>query len=164
MSHARYVLIASLALVLSACGIGSNEPDVPNIEDAEFDASLNVDLSAMTQTDSGLYYRDLEDGSGAEAEAGDTVAVRYSGWLIDGTQFDSNVDNDESFLFVLGTGGVIPGFEQGATGMQEGGERQIIIPPELGYGSQGSGPIPPNSILVFNIELEEIVVEEESEE
>ncbi|MCY4398351.1 MAG: FKBP-type peptidyl-prolyl cis-trans isomerase [Gemmatimonadetes bacterium] len=118
------------------------------IEDAEFAASLGINLAAMTRTSSGLYYQDIETGEGEPATGGNAVEVAYTGWLSDGTQFDSG-----SFTFSLGAGDVVPGFDEGVQGMRVGGVRRIIIPPALGYGSQGRGAIPPNSILVFRIEL-----------
>ena len=118
------------------------------IEDTEFAASLGINLAAMTRTSSGLYYQDLETGEGEPATGGDAVEVAYTGWLSDGTQFDSG-----SFTFNLGTGQVVPGFDEGVQGMRVGGVRRIIIPPALGYGSQARGAIPPDSILVFRIEV-----------
>lgn len=152
----RLLPVLAFFLVLAACNSDPNEPDVPRIEDTDFDPSLDVDLSAMTETPSGLYYRDLEEGSGAEATTGSEVSVRYTGWLPDGRQFDSNEEAEDPFTFQLGTGSVIPGFDEGVTGMRVGGSRQVIIPPELGYGNQPVGAIPPNSILVFTIQLEDV--------
>lgn len=143
---------AILALFLAACG-GSTEPSGQSIESTQFAASLNVNLSAMTKTATGLYYRDLTAGTGTTAAAGKTAKVHYQGFLPNGTKFDQNLAPSTPFSFLLGSGQVIPGFDQGVTGMKTGGVRQLIIPPSLGYGSRGSGSIPPNSILVFTIEL-----------
>lgn len=118
------------------------------IEDADFAASLGINLANMTRTASGLYYEDIEVGEGAPAVAGDDVRVGYSGRLTDGTEFDSG-----QFPFRLGAGQVVPGFDEGVSGMRVDGIRRIIIPPELGYGSRGSGPVPPNAILIFRITL-----------
>ncbi len=118
------------------------------IEDAEFAASLGIDLANMTRTASGLYYEDIEVGTGEPAAAGDDVRVGYSGRLTDGTLFDSG-----QFPFRLGAGQVVPGFDEGVTGMRVDGIRLIIIPPALGYGSRGSGPVPANAILIFRITL-----------
>lgn len=103
---------------------------------------------------------DLRVGTGAEATAGRAVSVHYTGWLFDperpeqkGTQFDSSISRGQPFVFTLGTGGVIRGWDQGVPGMRVGGQRRLIIPPALGYGASGSGPIPPNATLVFDIEL-----------
>ena len=121
------------------------------IEDANFAASLGVHLANMTRTASGLYYEDIEVGDGESATAGNDVRVGYSGRLSDGTQFDSG-----QFPFRLGAGQVVAGFDEGVTGMRVGGIRRILIPPALGYGNRGSGPVPPGAILIFRIELQSI--------
>ena len=118
------------------------------IEDAEFAASLGINLANMTKTATGLYYEDIEVGEGEPAVAGNDVRVGYSGRLSDGTLFDSG-----QFPFRLGAGQVVAGFDEGVTGMRVDGIRLIIIPPALGYGSRGSGPVPPNSILIFRSTL-----------
>lgn len=118
------------------------------IEEVEFAPSLGINLASMTRTSSGLYYEDIAMGSGDPAAAGNEVEVAYTGWLTDGTTFDSG-----AFSFVLGAGQVVRGFDEGVTGMRVGGVRRIIIPPALGYGSRGSGPVPPDSIMIFRIEV-----------
>ena len=108
-------------------------------------------------TESGLKYYDFEVGDGAEATAGQSVAVHYTGWLSDGTKFDSSLDRGQPFVFLLGASQVIPGWDEGVAGMKVGGQRQLLIPPDLGYGEQGAGGvIPPNATLVFEVELVEI--------
>ncbi|MBV8199395.1 MAG: FKBP-type peptidyl-prolyl cis-trans isomerase [Acidobacteria bacterium] len=105
-------------------------------------------------TPSGLKYVDQKVGTGAEAKAGDTVEVHYTGWLLDGTKFDSSRDNNRPFRFKLGAGQVIKGWDEGVAGMKVGGKRKLTIPPELGYGRQGAGSvIPPGATLVFEVEL-----------
>jgi peptidylprolyl isomerase len=106
----------------------------------------------------GLMYKDLKVGKGAEAAAGQTVDVQYTGVLFkDGTKFDASWDHGgQPFSFALGQGMVIPGWDQGVAGMKKGGRRLLVIPPDLGYGPQGSGPIPPDSTLVFVVDLEAI--------
>lgn len=92
-------------------------------------------------------------GTGAEAKAGSTVTVQYTGTLTDGKKFDSSYDRKQPFTFKIGSGEVIKGWDQGVTGMKEGGKRKLTIPPELGYGNQANGAIPANSTLLFEIEL-----------
>lgn len=105
-------------------------------------------------TDSGLKYEDQVEGEGAEAAAGQKVTVHYTGWLTDGTKFDSSKDRNDPFVFPLGAGRVIRGWDEGVQGMKVGGTRKLTIPAHLGYGSQGAGGvIPPNATLVFEVEL-----------
>ena len=114
-------------------------------------------MSKIT-TASGLRYENIVDGQGAEAKGrGQTVIVHYTGWLEDGTKFDSSVDRDEPFSFPLCVGYVIRGWDEGVVGMKIGGKRKLTVPPELGYGDKGAGNIiPPDATLVFEIELIEI--------
>jgi FKBP-type peptidyl-prolyl cis-trans isomerase FkpA len=115
----------------------------------------------MPTTASGLQYEDTTAGSGAEASAGARVRVHYTGWLHDpaaaqqrGRKFDSSKDRGDPFVFVLGAGHVIRGWDEGVQGMKVGGTRVLTIPAELGYGARGAGGvIPPNATLVFEVEL-----------
>ena len=103
---------------------------------------------------SGLVYEDLVVGEGQVAEAGQTATVHYTGWLTDGTKFDSSLDRGDPFQFALGAGQVIRGWDEGVQGMRIGGKRKLTIPSDLGYGSRGAGGvIPPNATLVFEVEL-----------
>jgi FKBP-type peptidyl-prolyl cis-trans isomerase FkpA len=109
-------------------------------------------------TPSGLVIEDLIAGTGEPATAGQTVSVHYTGWLTNGTQFDSSKDRGDPFEFALGARHVIAGWDEGVQGMQVGGTRKLTIPPELGYGARGAGGvIPPNATLVFEVELLEIL-------
>ncbi len=145
-------LITLLALALSAaCARGEPAPAVP-IESTTFAPSLGVDLSKSTKLPSGLYYRDVAEGSGATLAAGQTVGMRYTGSFVDGKVFDSNPAPKPAFSFRLGGGQVIKGWDEGLVGMKVGGRRQLVIPPEMAYGPNDYGPIPGNSVLVFDVE------------
>ena len=109
-------------------------------------------------TPSGLKYTDLVVGSGAEAKSGQTAVVHYTGWLMDGKKFDSSKDRGQPFSFPIGQRRVIRGWDEGVAGMKVGGKRELVIPPDLGYGAQGAGQglIPPNATLKFEVELLEV--------
>ncbi len=112
----------------------------------------------MNTTPSGLQYNDTITGTGAVAQAGQRVTVHYTGWLyqngVAGAKFDSSKDRNDPFVFPLGAGHVIKGWDEGVQGMAVGGTRQLVIPPELGYGARGAGGvIPPNATLLFEVEL-----------
>jgi FKBP-type peptidyl-prolyl cis-trans isomerase FkpA len=109
---------------------------------------------AEVTTASGLKYQDIKEGTGDVASAGKSVSVHYTGWLTNGTKFDSSKDRGRPFEFPLGGGRVIRGWDEGVQGMKVGGVRKLTIPPELGYGARGAGGvIPPNATLVFEVEL-----------
>ena len=117
--------------------------------------------SAPVPTITELQGQDLRVGTGsAEVVQGDTITVHYTGYFLDGTQFDTSRDNGQPFTFTVGAGQVIPGFDRGVVGMKVSGERRIFIPADLAYGAQGAGAIPPNTPLAFDIELLNIEIEE----
>lgn len=146
---ARFLRTALLLLVpLTFVACLDDSPFVPKIEDTNFAPELGVDLAASTETASGLYYRDVVVGDGEEVPATGAVAVvvSYSLYLRTGQHIQTGVYNspiEDS----------IDGFEEGIRGMRVGGQRQVIIPPHLGYGATRIGDIPPNSILVYDVEL-----------
>lgn len=144
--------IAAFLLVLAHA-----TPQVAFAERKMGDASQNHE----TTTASGLRYRDNKRGDGAEATPGKRVSVHYTGWLNDngkqGKKFDSSRDRNQPFEFNLGAHQVIQGWDEGVAGMKVGGSRTLFIPPELGYGARGAGGvIPPNSSLIFDVELLEV--------
>ncbi len=147
MIRIRLASVFALSLLFSACSADSL-PTGPDIASATFATALGVNIPASTKTATGLYYRDIAAGSGATVVSGQKLVVRYTGWLINGTQFDSN---QTGFPFTIGTGAVISGWDQGIVGMKVGGTRQLIIPPALAYGATANGTIPGYSILVFNV-------------
>lgn len=166
LREARRVVGIVLAGLVGVAGCGNsgtdgsgNGSDVSfDMEAVDFAPETNVVLDRMERRPSGLYVEDLREGEGAVAAAGNRVAVHYTGWLPDGTQFDSSRDSAEPFQFTLGAGQVIRGWDEGVAGMREGGERRLVVPPELAYGSQGAGGvIPPDSPLVFEVELVEVL-------
>lgn len=121
-------------------------PFVPDITTTSFAPALGVDIANSVRTANGVYYRDILVGGGAEVPTASSVVVtnNYEGYLRNGTRFDEG-----SFNFTTGIGEVVAGYDEGVRGMRVGGQRQLIIPPALGYGSQRNGSIPGNSILVF---------------
>jgi len=119
------------------------------------DMEVSEEDSLITNMENieGLQIEDLVVGEGKEVLNGNAVSVHYTGWLLDGTKFDSSVDRGQPFAFLIGEGSVIAGWDKGLLGMKVGGKRILIIAPELGYGSVDKGIIPPNSTLKFEIEL-----------
>ncbi|MGE3267228.1 MAG: FKBP-type peptidyl-prolyl cis-trans isomerase [Chloroflexota bacterium] len=115
------------------------------------------DGGSEVTTASGLKYTDVKVGTGAEAKPGQQVVVHYTGTLTNGSKFDSSKDRNQPFVFPLGAGRVIKGWDEGVAGMKVGGVRKLTIPPALGYGAQGAGGvIPPNATLLFDVELLEV--------
>jgi peptidylprolyl isomerase len=116
-------------------------------------ATAGADMNNVTTTADGLQMQDLTVGTGQEAKSGDTVTVNYLGTLENGTKFDSSYDRNQPFTTQIGVGQVIKGWDEGIVGMKIGGKRKLIIPAALGYGDQAAGSIPPNSTLIFEVEL-----------
>lgn len=156
----RLALLTLAALITTGCSMdrfrserADRMPVAGAPEQLRYASDLQVDLAAMTRTGSGLYYRDLVPGSGEAVRAGDRVRVAYRGWLANGQLFDQSGPG-QPYALVLGAHQVIPGWEEGLTGMRAGGRRQLVIPPALAYGdvSPGAG-IPANATLIFEVEL-----------
>jgi FKBP-type peptidyl-prolyl cis-trans isomerase FkpA len=116
-------------------------------------ASLGVDIAKMTKISDQLFFQDIVAGTGASAARGSTITANYTGWLANGTQFDSNAGGAPIGPLVLGQGQVIAGWDIGISGMKVGGTRRLVIGSTLGYGAGGSGKIPPNATLVFDVQL-----------
>jgi len=167
------VLVVVLTVGLTACGSENTESSSTASSSTESTAAPSsasasdaapaggptpVADTAFTTSQSGLKIHDFRTGDGAEATEGDRVTVHYTGWLAsDSTKFDSSRDRGEPFQFNLGAGEVIQGWDQGVQGMNVGGTRQLVIPPDLGYGARGAGgAIPPNATLIFEVELLEV--------
>jgi FKBP-type peptidyl-prolyl cis-trans isomerase FkpA len=161
-------ILAVVALMATACGAGSPSASTtvaPTDSAASSTSAAGAGSSTAaestgstaggtTQSATKLEIKDLVVGKGATAKTGDPVTVDYTGWLMDGTKFDSSIDRNQPFAFTIGAGRVIEGWDKGVAGMKVGGTRQLIIPPAMGYGAQGAGGvIPPNATLKFEIKL-----------
>ena len=142
-------LVVAGTMALAACGDDGFGPEPRNVV---FAASLGIDLDAMTETPSGLFIKDDIEGTGDPVALLDTVSLTYTGWLVNGEEFDSGM-----FPATLGETALIPGFTEGIVGMRVGGTRTIVIPADLAYGSAGQGSIPGNAVLGFEIMLTSIV-------
>ena len=158
LSRFPWRLLASAALVVACKEAPPPTPAVSgNPGQLAFAPALNVKLDSTELRPSGLYVHDLVVGTGQVADSMSTVEVWYTGWLADGTKFDSNRERGESFAFTVGIGQVIAGWDEGLRGMKVGGKRQLVIPPKLGYGDIGSAPVIPRmATLVFEVELVKI--------
>jgi peptidylprolyl isomerase len=156
------LLTIAVCLALAVAGCGSSSSDSSSTTGGETTAAANKTKPDVTVPKGAppkkLVVREIEEGSGEEAVAGDEVTVQYVGVdYKDGKEFDSSWSRDEPFTFTLGEGQVIPGWDQGVAGMKVGGRRELIIPPELAYGKTGQPPtIGPNETLVFVIDLLEV--------
>lgn len=151
----RFMMLSSLLLLLGCGGDSSSGANSGDPTQVTYAPELGVDLNAMERRDSGLYVQDVQVGTGDTSTAGRKVTVNYTGWLPNGTKFDSSKNAGRNpFSFTPGAGTVIDGWEEGIPGMKVGGVRRLVIPASLGYGAQGAGAsVPPNSVLVFDVEL-----------
>ncbi len=149
-SRRNWILVLLLVALATFAACGDEDAGG---DDAAGDGDCTTE---SVETEEGLVYKDVECGDGAEPASGDTISVHYTGRLEDGTEFDSS-EGGEPIQFVLGAGQVIQGWDLGFEGMKVGGKRELTIPPDLGYGEQGSPPtIPPNSTLIFDVELVDV--------
>lgn len=158
MKPASFLLATALATLFSVTGCQADSKTTPQSQ------SKLQDQNSMSETITTLIKKDTTVGQGREAEAGFNVTVHYTGWLYDpkqtdgkGSKFDSSLDRRDPFMFYLGGGQVIRGWDEGVVGMKVGGKRTLIIPPDYGYGARGAGGvIPPNATLIFDVELLDI--------
>lgn len=163
MKTKKRFLAVALALSAMACSGKTEEGTTPSDAAATPQGTAAAPAGGpdtfalptdLQTTPSGLQYAIDQPGTGAQPQPGQTVAVHYTGWLTDGTKFDSSRDRGEAFLFAIGQGEVIAGWDEGVAAMKVGEKRTLVIPPALGYGEQGAGgAIPPNATLVFKVEL-----------
>lgn len=144
------VTIGVMAIAACAPAAPSEHPSNPTMDN--YASSLGIDVSQFEKRSDHILYHDVVVGTGAEAKPGNTVRVTYTGWLPDGEEFDSNV-GDAPFQFALGAGQVVQGWDEGLVGMRAGGKRRLLVGSEAGYGREGNGPIPPNSSMVFEVEM-----------
>lgn len=147
----RFATLA-LAVTLVACGGDSTAPQGSDPATETFASSLGVNIASMTKLSDALYVQDQVVGTGATVANGQTLTVIYTGWLTNGTQFDSDVGK-QAFQFPLGVHQVISGWDQGLVGMRVGGKRLLVIGSALGYGTGGNVGIPPNATLVFVVQV-----------
>lgn len=152
-------LALGTALAAGGCGAGGSgaasasapTPVASDVERTTFAPSLGVHLESMSRRPSGLYVQDLATGTGAVVTRGRTAVVRYTGWLPTGEEFDSG-----EVSVSVGSRQTIPAWEEALLGMRVGGKRRIVTPPNLAYGSAGAGKIPPNAVLVFEMEVTDV--------
>ncbi|NJD10763.1 MAG: FKBP-type peptidyl-prolyl cis-trans isomerase [Gemmatimonadetes bacterium] len=164
VTNRMWLAAAALALAATACGGDGAEKAQPAEEQAPalprdavtietYADSLNVDLAKMQRTETGLYVLDIKEGEGAPVQAGQTVTMEYTGWLPNGRRFDTS-EGKQPYVFTVGRGEAIKGWDQGVLGMKAGGQRRLIVPPRLAYGDEGfGGYIPPSAVLVFDLVL-----------
>lgn len=151
MRLTKTFLILLTSFLIVSCDSNDPEPEV------ELPDPRQVSEADFTELENGLKVFDFETGTGLAPATGQIVTVHYTGWLENGQFFDSSVTRQTPFQFLFDVGQVIPGWDQGLAGMMVGGDRQLVIPPELAYGARGSGnAIPPNATLIFEVQLLDI--------
>lgn len=155
----RVLVAAGVAAVVALSGCGSLVP-VSTLTPCSTPGPVSQADSfkeqvPLTATSDGLQYGDFRLGCGAEVRSGEQVGIEYTGWLSNGTKFDSSRDTGrQKFTFALGAGQVLPGVEEGVKGMRVGGKRRLVVPPALAFGAQGVSPvIPPNATVIFDVEV-----------
>ena len=150
----RKLYFAVTLVSLLACRKADTSAQVSGSpETVTYAKELDVHLDHMTKQPSGLYVLDIKEGTGPGIAAGQTAQVHYTGWLVNGKQFDSSVGG-APYEFPVGRGRVIAGWDEGVEGMKKGGKRRLVVPPDLGYGAAGTGGvIPPGATLIFDVEL-----------
>jgi FKBP-type peptidyl-prolyl cis-trans isomerase len=156
LNRQKLVLLSIIFAVLGfTFGCGNSEKSSTSSQSGASNSTGPTKVSGQpTTTASGLQYWDIVVGTGATAVPGKDVQVHYTGWLTSGEKFDSSLDRGKPFVFPLGAGQVIKGWDEGVAGMKAGGKRQLRIPPALGYGDSGAGGvIPPKATLIFDVEL-----------
>ena len=156
------ILVVVILVAFGAYKLFSNRDEIANTATPPAEATVAPMTEETMSSDApagatDLQVTDIKVGEGKEAVAGKIVSVHYVGTLTDGTKFDSSRDRNQAFEFPLGTGRVIAGWDQGVQGMKVGGVRKLVIPPQLGYGDAQAGSIPPNSTLVFEVELLDVM-------
>lgn len=139
------LMLLMVGVIIAACSDKETKPAA---------STKPVIEAGAVKNPSGLTYTDLTTGTGPSPTLGKPVKVHYTGWLENGKKFDSSVDRNEPFVFTIGAGEVIPGWDEGVMTMKVGGKRRLIVPANLGYGASGAGGvIPPNATLIFEVEL-----------
>lgn len=169
MSSECRTLIASVTFLLGACGVRGSTAEVAapvddpahaatlgEVERTLFAEKLNVVLLAMTRLPSGIYYGDIEEGTGVRVSPGRDVQMTYIAYLADGTEVDRTAPGDGPLAFRIGGGTVIRGWDLGVRGMRAGGTRQIVVPSRHAYGSNAVDHVPANSVMVFMVRLERV--------
>lgn len=153
LSRAARALVLTLSVsALDACAGVARTEDLAAVT---FGVEAEVTLAEMTRHERGFYYRDVEVGTGAMADAGRNVQVAYVVRLADGREVD-RADSDRPLRFRVGDESMVAAFDAGVRGMREGGTRQLVVPPRLAYGARGAGPVPPNAVLVMMVRLERV--------